>query len=239
MELIPAIDIIDGQCVRLTKGDYQQKTVYSSNPVEVARNFERLGFRRLHVVDLDGARSKHVVNTATLHAITEATQLTVDFGGGIKSDDDLRQAFDCGAAMVTIGSVAVTNPELLEQWIDSYGAERIILGADVREGRLSINGWQEDSDTDVLAFIDHYHGLGIRRVLCTDITKDGTLTGPSITLYRQIMDVFPDLHLIASGGVSSDDDLRALEAAGIPAVVFGKAFYEGRLSIVSPLITNQ
>ena len=231
MELIPAIDIIDGQCVRLTKGDYQQKTVYSSNPVEVARNFEQLGFRRLHVVDLDGARSKHVVNTATLRAITEATSLTVDFGGGIKSDDDLRQAFDCGASMVTIGSVAVTNPELMEQWIKTYGAERIILGADVRNGCLSINGWQEDSNADVLTFIAHYHRLGIRRVLCTDITKDGTLTGPSIPLYRQILDAFPDLHLIASGGVSSDDDLLALEAAGLPAVVFGKAFYEGRISL--------
>ena len=235
MERIPAIDIIDGQCVRLTKGDYQQKTVYSSNPVEVAKTFERLGFERLHVVDLDGARSKHVVNTATLRAITEATSLTVDFGGGIKSDDDLQQAFDCGAAMVTIGSVAVTDPERMEHWIEAYGPSRIILGADVRNGRLSINGWQEDSDADVLTFIAHYHRLGIRRVLCTDIAKDGTLQGPSIALYQQIMNAFPDLHLIASGGVSSDDDLRALEAAGIPAVVFGKAFYEGRLSLAATL----
>jgi phosphoribosylformimino-5-aminoimidazole carboxamide ribotide isomerase len=230
-ELIPAIDIIDGQCVRLTKGDYGQKTVYSSSPVEVAKNFERLGFRRLHVVDLDGAKSKHVVNTATLRAITEVTSLVVDFGGGIKSDDDLRQAFDCGAAMVTIGSVAVTHPQLMEQWIATYGADRIILGADVRDGRLSINGWLEDSDTDVFDFIRHYHALGIRRVLCTDIAKDGTLAGPSIALYRQIMAAFPDLHLIASGGVSCDDDLLRLDEAGIPAVVFGKAFYEGRITV--------
>ena len=155
----------------------------------------------------------------------------VDFGGGIKSDDDLRQAFDCGAAMVTIGSVAVTHPQLMEQWIATYGADRIILGADVRDGRLSINGWLEDSNTDVFDFIRHYHALGIRRVLCTDIAKDGTLTGPSIALDRQIMAAFPDLHLIASGGVSCDDDLLRLDEAGIPAVVFGKAFYEGRITV--------
>lgn len=230
IELIPAIDIIDGQCVRLTKGDYQQKTVYNSDPVAVAKEFERLGFRRLHVVDLDGARSKHVVNTAVLKAITDATSLEVDFGGGIKSADDLQQAFANGAKMVTIGSVAVTQPHLMEQWISTYGAERFILGADVRNGRLSINGWLQDSDTDVLTFIRHYYRLGIRRVLCTDIAKDGTLAGPSIPLYREIMSAFPDLHLIASGGVSSGDDLRQLDEAGIPAVVFGKAFYEGRLT---------
>jgi len=231
IELIPAIDIIGGQCVRLTKGDYTQKTVYSSDPVEVARNFEYLGFKRLHVVDLDGAKSKHIVNTATLRAITDATSLVVDFGGGIKTDDDLRLAFDNGAAMVTIGSVAVTHPELMAQWIDTYGADRIILGADVRNGKLSINGWLEDSDKDVISFIGHYYQKGIRRVLCTDIAKDGTLTGPSIPLYQQIMAAYPDLHLIASGGVSSNEDLLRLQAAGIPAVVFGKAFYEGWLTI--------
>jgi len=231
MELIPAIDIIGGQCVRLTKGDYDQKKVYSNDPVEVARNFERMGFRRLHVVDLDGAKSKHIVNTATLRAITEATSLVVDFGGGIKSDDDLQQAFRNGAAMVTIGSVAVTHPELMDRWIATYGPERIILGADARNGRLSINGWLEDSDEDVVSFIGHYYKKGIRNVLCTDIAKDGTLTGPSIALYRQIMAAYPHLHLIASGGVSCNDDIHALQAAGIPAVVFGKAFYEGRLDL--------
>lgn len=230
IQLIPAIDIINGQCVRLTKGDYNQKTVYNSNPVEVAKNFEQMGFKRLHVVDLDGAKSKHIVNTKVLHAITQATSLTVDFGGGIKSDHDITLAFENGAAMVTIGSVAVTSPDLMEHWIDLYGADRIILGADTRNGRLSINGWLEDSDTDVLSFIGHYYEQGIRKVLCTDITKDGTLTGPSIPLYQQIMAAYPDLHLIASGGVSSNQDICDLEAAGIPAVVFGKAFYEGRLS---------
>lgn len=230
IQLIPAIDIINGQCVRLTKGDYAQKTVYNSNPVEVARHFEELGFKRLHVVDLDGAKSKHIVNTATLKAITQATSLVVDFGGGIKTNEDVHLAFENGAAMVTIGSVAVTNPDLMEHWIDLYGAERIILGADTRNGKLSINGWLEDSDADIITFIGHYYELGIRKVLCTDISKDGTLTGPSIALYQQIMKAYPDLHLIASGGVSSNQDLQDLEAAGIPAVVFGKAFYEGRLT---------
>ena len=230
IQLIPAIDIINGQCVRLTKGDYAQKTVYNSNPVEVARHFEELGFKRLHVVDLDGAKSKHIVNTATLKAITQATSLVVDFGGGIKTNEDVHLAFENGAAMVTIGSVAVTNPDLMEHWIDLYGAERIILGADTRNGKLSINGWLEDSDADIITFIGHYYELGIRKVLCTDISKDGTLTGPSIALYQQIMKAYPDLHLIASGGVSSNQDLQDLEAVGIPAVVFGKAFYEGRLT---------
>ena len=230
IQLIPAIDIINGQCVRLTKGDYAQKTVYSSDPVEVAKNFEQLGFRRLHVVDLDGAKSKHIVNTATLNAITKATSLVVDFGGGIKSNEDVHMAFENGASMVTIGSVAVTNPDLMEHWIDLYGADRIILGADTRNGMLSINGWLEDSDADIITFIGHYYELGIRKVLCTDISKDGTLTGPSIALYQQIMKAYPELHLIASGGVSSNQDLQDLEAAGIPAVVFGKAFYEGRLT---------
>lgn len=230
IQLIPAIDIINGQCVRLTKGDYAQKTVYNSNPVEVARHFEELGFKRLHVVDLDGAKSKHIVNTATLKAITQATSLVVDFGGGIKTNEDVHLAFENGAAMVTIGSVAVTNPDMMEHWIDLYGAERIILGADTRNGKLSINGWLEDSDADIITFIGHYYELGIRKVLCTDISKDGTLTGPSIALYQQIMKAYPDLHLIASGGVSSNQDLQDLEAAGIPAVVFGKAFYEGRLT---------
>ena len=233
MLLIPAIDIIGGQCVRLTKGDYDQKTVYSDDPVEVAQTFERMGFRRLHVVDLDGAKSKHIVNTATLRAITSATSLVVDFGGGIKSDDDLRQAFDNGASMVTIGSVAVTHPDLMSRWIAAYGPERIILGADARNGLLSINGWLEDSDRDVLSFIGHYYQQGIRQVLCTDIAKDGTLAGPSVALYQQIMHAYPDLHLIASGGVSSNADIETLAAAGIPAVVFGKAFYEGRLDVSS------
>lgn len=230
MHLIPAIDIIAGQCVRLTKGDYDQMTVYDSNPVEVAKRFEDMGFTRLHLVDLDGAKSRHVVNTRTLRAITRATSLTVDFGGGIKSDQDLQLAFENGASMVTVGSLAVTSPDVMEHWIDLYGPDRMILGADTRQGKLSINGWLEDSDADLMSFIDHYYQLGIRRVLCTDISRDGTLSGPSIPLYQDILSRWPDLYLIASGGVSSNQDLLDLEAAHIPAVVFGKAFYEGRLT---------
>ena len=231
IELIPAIDIINGQCVRLTKGDYQQKTVYSDSPAEVAKGFEQLGFKRLHVVDLDGAKSKHIVNDEVLRRITTETKLTVDFGGGIKTDEDIRKAFDAGAKMVTVGSIAVQQPELCFEWLDKYGAERIILGADVRHGKISINGWKEDSDEDLLPFLRKYINAGIKNVLCTEISKDGTLAGPAIDLYKSVMRVYPELHLIASGGVSSMDDIKALDAAGIPAVVFGKAIYEGRIDL--------
>lgn len=230
IELIPAIDIIDGQCVRLTKGDYDQKTVYG-DPLEMAREFERLGFSRLHVVDLDGAKSKHIVNSSVLRRITTETQLTVDFGGGIKTDEDLETAFSCGAQMVTVGSIAVTQPEFFIAWLDKYGADRMILGADVRNGKISINGWKEDSEEDLLPFLKKYVDAGVKNVLCTEISKDGTLTGPAISLYKSVMDAYPELHLIASGGVSSIDDIRALDAAGIPAVVFGKAIYEGCIDL--------
>lgn len=231
IELIPAIDIIDGKCVRLTKGDYDQKKVYNENPVEVAQHFESLGFKRLHVVDLDGAKSKHIVNDGVLRAITAATSLVVDFGGGIKTEEDIEKAFDAGAAMVTVGSIAVTNPQFFLNWIEQYGAERLILGADVRNGKISINGWKEDSSEDLLPFLKQYTDKGVRNVLCTEISKDGTLQGPAIDLYQQIMKAYPDMHLIASGGVSCNDDIRALETADIPAVVFGKAFYEGKIKV--------
>lgn len=231
IELIPAIDIIDGKCVRLTKGDYDQKKIYNENPVEVAQHFESLGFKRLHVVDLDGAKSKHIVNDDVLRAITAATSLVVDFGGGIKTEEDIEKAFDAGAAMVTVGSIAVTNPQLFLNWIEQYGAERLILGADVRNGKISINGWKEDSSEDLLPFLKQYTDKGVRNVLCTEISKDGTLQGPAIDLYQQIMKAYPDMHLIASGGVSCNDDIRALETADIPAVVFGKAFYEGKIKV--------
>ena len=231
IELIPAIDIINGQCVRLTKGDYDQKTVYRDSPAEVAKEFEQLGFKRLHVVDLDGAKSKHIVNVDVLRRITTETSLTVDFGGGIKTDEDIEKAFEAGAAMVTVGSIAVTQPELFMGWLDKYGAERMILGADVRNGKISINGWKEDSTEDLLPFLKKYIDAGVRNVLCTEISKDGTLQGPAIDLYKQVMQVYPTLHLIASGGVSSIDDIRALDAAGIPAVVFGKAIYEGKINL--------
>jgi phosphoribosylformimino-5-aminoimidazole carboxamide ribotide isomerase len=230
IELIPAIDIIDGKCVRLTKGDYDQKTVYGE-PLEMALEFERLGFKRLHVVDLDGAKSKHIVNDAVLKAITTETALTVDFGGGIKTDEDLKKAFAAGAKMVTVGSIAVTKPELFMGWLKKYGAERMILGADVRKGKISINGWKEDSNEDLLPFLKKYIDAGVKNVLCTEISKDGTLAGPAIDLYKRVMDAYPELHLIASGGVSSKADIEALDKAGIPAVVFGKAIYEGRIDL--------
>lgn len=231
IELIPAIDIIDGKCVRLTKGDYDQKTIYNEDPVSQAIEFQRLGFRRLHIVDLDGAKSKHIVNDAVLKAITQATDLTVDFGGGIKSEADIEKAFVAGAHMVTIGSVAVTEPETFLGWLSKYGTDRIILGADVRNGMVSINGWKEDSSEALLPFLEKYINAGVRNVLCTEISKDGTLAGPAIELYRKVMNQYPHLHLIASGGVSCNADICQLENNGIPAVVFGKAYYEGKIDI--------
>jgi phosphoribosylformimino-5-aminoimidazole carboxamide ribotide isomerase len=238
IELIPAIDIIDGQCVRLTKGDYDQKTVYRDSPAEVAKEFEQIGFKRLHVVDLDGAKSKHIVNDQVLQAITTETNLTVDFRGGIKTDEDIEKAFAAGASMVTVGSIAVTNPELFIGWLEKYGPERMILGADVRHGKISINGWKEDSEEDLLPFLKKYIDAGVRNVLCTEISKDGTLSGPAIDLYQKMMAEYPQLHLIASGGVSSIDDIKALDAAGIPAVVFGKAIYEGRIDLNQLIMDN-
>ncbi len=231
IELIPAIDIINGQCVRLTKGDYDQKTVYSDSPAEMAKEFESYGFRRLHVVDLDGAKSKHIVNSSVLRRITTETSLTVDFGGGIKTEEDIEEAFASGAAMVTVGSIAVTDPELFMGWLKKYSAERMILGADVRHGKISINGWKEDSSEDLLPFLKKYVDAGVRNVLCTEISKDGTLSGPATGLYKEMMDAYPQLHLIASGGVSSMEDIIALDKAGIPAVVFGKAIYEGKINL--------
>lgn len=231
IELIPAIDIIGGQCVRLSKGDYASKKVYADSPAEVAQRFEQAGFKRLHVVDLDGAKSRHIVNVAALKAITTQTNLTVDFGGGIKTDDDIEKAFAAGAAMVTIGSVAVKEPELFEGWLNKYGSDRIILGADVRNGKISINGWKEDSSEDLLPFLKRYIDKGVNTVLCTEISKDGMLQGPAIELYKEMMAAYPALHLIASGGVSSLDDIKALQASGIPAVVFGKAIYEGKIDL--------
>lgn len=231
IELIPAIDIIDGKCVRLTKGDYDTKKIYNEDPVSVAKEFEAHGIRRLHVVDLDGARSKHIVNDKVLQLIARETNLVIDFGGGIKTDEDVARAFEAGAHMITIGSIAVTDPERSMEWLHKYGPEHIVLGADVRNGRVSINGWKEDSQEELIPFLDRYLSEGMRNVLCTDISKDGMLQGPAIALYREVMEQYPDCHLIASGGVSSMDDIRALEAAGIPAVVFGKAIYEGKIKL--------
>lgn len=231
IELIPAIDIIDGKCVRLTKGDYGQKKIYNENPLDVALDMERCGFRRLHVVDLDGAKSKHIVNIGVLRQITANTNLTVDFGGGIKTEDDIRMAFDNGAQMVTVGSVAVTNPEMFMAWLAKFGSERMILGADVRNGMISINGWKEDTGTPLLPFLKSYVDNGVKNILCTEISKDGTLGGPAIELYSSIMCEYPHINLIASGGVSCIDDIDSLDKAGIPSVVFGKAIYEGRIDM--------
>lgn len=231
IELIPAIDLIDGKCVRLTKGDYDQKTIYNEDPVSQALEFQRQGFRRLHIVDLDGAKSRHIVNDQVLRAITQATDLIVDFGGGIKTEEDMEKAFNAGAHMVTVGSVAVTQPDMFIGWLKKYGADRIILGADVRNGMVSINGWKEDSSEELLPFLQKYVDAGVRNVLCTEISKDGTLEGPATELYKKVMEQFPDLRLIASGGVSCNADILQLQREGIPAVVFGKAYYEGKIDI--------
>lgn len=229
-DIIPAIDIIDGACVRLTQGDYNAKSIYGK-PIDMALAFEAAGCKRLHMVDLDGAKSRHIVNVDVLKEITSKTSLTVDFGGGIKTDEDIRTAFQCGAAMVTIGSVAVTDPTTTIRWIEQYGADRIILGADVKHGKIAINGWKEESAEDLHDFIGMYVKRGITKVLCTDISRDGTLKGPNISLYESIMEAFPNLYLIVSGGISSAEDIQAVARAGLPAVVFGKAYYEGKITI--------
>ena len=231
IELIPAIDIIDGKCVRLSQGDYNSKKIYNENPLEVAKEFEAHGIHRLHIVDLDGAKSKHVVNYRTLEMIANRTSLIIDFGGGIKSDEDLLIAFENGAQMVTLGSVAIKNPDLFKKWLNKYGADKIILGADAKDERIAVSGWMEDSQQELIPFLHNYTKEGISKVLCTDISKDGMLQGPSISLYQKIMQEFPTMHLIASGGVSCLQDIINLENAGIPAVVFGKALYEGRITM--------
>lgn len=231
IELIPAIDVIDGKCVRLSQGDYQSKKVYNENPMEVAKMFEAHGIHRLHVVDLDGAASKHVVNYKVLETLAGQTSLVIDFGGGIKSDEDLHIAFESGAQMVTLGSIAVKEPDTFNRWMEVYGNERIILGADAKDGKIAVNGWLECSRLELMPFLDDYIKKGVTKVLCTDISRDGMLNGPSLELYKQIMEAHPDLHLIASGGISGMKDIEALNEAGIPAVVFGKAFYEGRITL--------
>ena len=231
MEIVPAIDIIDGKCVRLSKGDYNAQKTYSDSPLDVALRFQDAGIKRLHLVDLDGARSKHIVNYPVLEAITNHTDLTVDFGGGIKSTSDLETALGCGAAMVTVGSTAVTDPDLMQKWIEDFGQEHIILGADARDGKISVNGWKEDSVLTLSGFIRDYMNKGITQVLCTDINRDGMLQGPAVQLYRSLLKEFPGIKLIASGGVSSVQDLMDLKEAGLPAAIVGKAYYEGRITL--------
>ena len=203
IEIIPAIDLIEGKCVRLTQGDYAQKKIYNENPLEVARMFADAGISRLHLVDLDGAKAQHIVNHKVLEKITTKTNLIVDFGGGLKSDDDLRIAFECGASMITGGSIAVKNPLVFTRWIQKYGPERIILGADVKNEKIAVNGWTENTDIELIPFLDDYRKKGISKIICTDISKDGMLEGPSTELYTEILRCLPDAYLIASGGVSS------------------------------------
>lgn len=231
IQIIPAIDIIDGKCVRLTKGDYEQKKVYNDNPLDVAKMFQDKGIKRLHLVDLDGARSRHIVNYKVIEAIASHTDLVIDFGGGIKTDEDLQIAFNSGAQMITAGSIAVTSHDIVSQWIKTYGPERIILGADTRNGKISINGWKEEGEEDLMDFISSYTPEGIDSIICTDIERDGMLQGPAVELYKKIMEAYPTLNVIASGGVSSMDDIRRLDEAGVKQVIVGKAIYEGRIKL--------
>lgn len=238
IELIPAIDIIDGKCVRLSQGDYDRRKEYDERPLEVAKRLQDVGIRRLHVVDLDGAASSHIVNYKSLEQIATHTDLMIDFGGGLKTDDDLRIAFECGAAMVTGGSIAVKDAETFCRWLQVYGSERIILGADAKDKKVAVSGWKENSDLELLPFISSYVERGIIKVICTDISKDGMLQGPAVELYQEILEQHPSLHLIASGGVGSMDDIKRLEEAGVPAVIFGKALYEGRITMDELIIHN-
>ncbi len=231
INIIPAIDIIDGKCVRLSQGDYARQKVYNELPLEVARMLEDCGCTRLHLVDLDGARSHHIVNYRVLEAVAGHTSLTIDWGGGMKSDDDLRIAFDCGAAMVTGGSIAVSQPATFQAWLHKWGPERIILGADSRDGFIATQGWTQGSDKSVVPFVEHYHGQGVTQVISTDIACDGMLQGPSVDLYRSILEAVPAIHLIASGGVGSMAHVEALDEAGVPEVIVGKAIYESHITL--------
>jgi phosphoribosylformimino-5-aminoimidazole carboxamide ribotide isomerase len=231
MHIIPAIDIIDGKCVRLTQGDYNQKKEYASDPLLVAQAFEAAGIKRLHVVDLDGAKASKIVNQATLERIAKNTTLEVDFGGGIKSDASIELAFDSGAKQITAGSIAASNKPLVQDWIKKYSAERIIIGADVMNNEIRTHGWQHGSGLNIFDFLEDYVAAGAIYVICTDVSKDGLLQGPSFELYKELMQRFPSLKLIASGGVSCMDDLIQLEAMGVYGTIVGKAYYEKRITL--------
>lgn len=231
IELIPAIDLIEGKCVRLTKGDYDTKKIYNEDPLEVAKRFEAYGIRRLHVVDLDGAREGRIINYRVLERLATRTSLIIDFGGGLKHEEDLEIAFESGAQMVTGGSIAVNEPEVFSSWIKKFSSDRIILGADAKEKKIAINGWKETTDKELIPFIREYYDKGITKVVCTDIGCDGTLQGPSVELYEEIREAIPYIYIIASGGVGSVEDIEKLAEAGIPAVIFGKAIYEGKIRL--------
>ncbi len=229
--IIPAIDIINGKCVRLTKGEFDTQKVYDQNPLEVAKRFEDFGVQRLHLVDLDGARARRIINWKVLEAIAGKTGLVIDFGGGVQSDEDLRVAFESGAAMITAGSIAVKEPERVQDWLKRYGAPKIILGADVKQDKIAVHGWQEKSDCDLFQFLEDYLGMGITQTICTDVERDGMLAGPAFELYGEIKNAFPGLQLIASGGIGTIDDIIRLTADGIDGVIIGKAIYEGRIQL--------
>ena len=231
IEIIPAIDIIEGKCVRLSKGDYNRKTVYSEDPLDLAKAFEDHGIRRLHIVDLDGAKANRIINYRVLEKIASRTSLVIDFGGGLKSDADLKIAFDNGAAMATGGSIAVKNPEVFQSWLEKYGAGRIILGSDCRDRKIAVGGWLEDTEEELIPFIESWRKKGVEKTICTDIDRDGMLQGPNIGLYKEILENDPDVFLIASGGVAGIKDIEELEAAGIPGVITGKAIYEGKFTL--------
>ncbi len=229
--IIPAIDVIDGKCVRLTKGDYDTKKIYNDDPLEVAKMFEQAGIKRLHMVDLDGAKQKHIVNRATLDRVARGTNLQIDFGGGLKSDEDLQAAFSCGAHQITAGSIAVKNKDQVNNWLEKFGGDKIILGADVNNEKIAVSGWQEKTDIDLMNFLAEYIHHGIKTIICTDIAKDGMLTGPSFDLYKKIQDKFPDLEIIASGGISRIDDVIKLNEMEIGGVIIGKAIYENKIHL--------
>jgi len=231
LTIIPAIDLIQGKCVRLSKGDYEQKKVYNENPLEVAKEFEAHGMKRLHLVDLDGAKANHVVNWKILENISGKTNLDIDFGGGIKSDEDLKIIFESGASMATVGSIAVKEPELFFTWLTKHGSEKIILGADVKERKIAISGWLEVTEIDLFEFLDNYLNKGVKKVLCTDISKDGMLEGTSLELYSEILDKFPEMYLIASGGISNTNELIQLSEKEVPAAIIGKAIYEKKIML--------
>ncbi|EAP86156.1 1-(5-phosphoribosyl)-5-[(5-phosphoribosylamino)methylideneamino]imidazole-4-carboxamide isomerase [Croceibacter atlanticus] len=232
MRIIPAIDIIEGKCVRLSKGDYSTKKIYSEDPLDMAKRFEDHGIKYLHLVDLDGAKSKHIVNHKVLENIATNTSLQIDFGGGLKTDDDLRIAFESGAKQITGGSIAVKNPETFSSWINTYGADKIILGADAMDEKIAVSGWLEESDKALIPFINEYQNKGIAYVICTDISKDGMLEGPAFNLYKRILnETENDLKLIASGGISTFDELPKLAEIGCEGTIIGKAIYENRISL--------
>src|SRR5215204_2002484 len=231
MEIIPAIDIIDGKCVRLTHGDYAQKKIYNEHPLEVARQFEDAGLQRLHLVDLDGAKDGKVKNWKVLETIAGKTSLIIDFGGGIKAEKDVQIVFDSGGALATVGSMAVKEKDTFIQWLQKFGADKFLLGADVKKEKLTISGWTEQTEIWIYDFIEDYTQQGIKQIFCTDVAKDGALEGPSTELYKSIIEKFPDLHFIASGGVSSIDDVFQLRDIGCKGVIIGKAIYEGRINL--------